>query len=64
MLRNACRSGRPGSICNGLLIVDPITFDFSICHLGMMNACGFGKSPARFALSAQGRSGTRSFVDP
>jgi uncharacterized protein (TIGR02757 family) len=22
---------------------DPIRFDFSICHLGMMNACGFGK---------------------
>ena len=24
--------------------VDPIRFDFSICHLGMMNACGFGKT--------------------
>jgi uncharacterized protein (TIGR02757 family) len=23
--------------------VDPIRFDFSICHLGMMNACGFGR---------------------
>lgn len=23
--------------------VDPVRFDFSICHLGMMNACGFGK---------------------
>ncbi|HWI17133.1 MAG TPA: TIGR02757 family protein [Vicinamibacterales bacterium] len=23
--------------------VDPIKFDFSICHLGMMNGCGFGK---------------------
>ncbi|HEX8027429.1 MAG TPA: TIGR02757 family protein [Vicinamibacterales bacterium] len=23
--------------------IDPIKFDFSICHLGMMNACGFGK---------------------
>jgi uncharacterized protein (TIGR02757 family) len=22
---------------------DPIKFDFSICHLGMMNACGYGK---------------------
>lgn len=22
---------------------DPVRFDFSICHLGMMNACGFGK---------------------
>lgn len=24
--------------------VDPVRFDFSICHLGMMNACGFGKA--------------------
>jgi uncharacterized protein (TIGR02757 family) len=24
--------------------VDPIRFDFSICHLGMMNGCGFGSS--------------------
>ena len=22
---------------------DPIRFDFSLCHVGMMNACGFGK---------------------
>lgn len=22
---------------------DPIKYDFSLCHLGMMNACGFGK---------------------
>ena len=22
--------------------VDPVKFDFAICHLGMMNACGFG----------------------
>jgi uncharacterized protein (TIGR02757 family) len=22
---------------------DPVKFDFSICHLGMMNACGFGQ---------------------
>jgi Protein of unknown function (DUF2400) len=21
---------------------DPVRFDFSLCHLGMMNACGFG----------------------
>lgn len=24
--------------------VDPVKFDFSICHVGMMNACGFGKT--------------------
>ena len=23
--------------------LDPVKFDFSLCHLGMMNACGFGK---------------------
>jgi uncharacterized protein (TIGR02757 family) len=23
--------------------VDPIRFDFSLCHVGMMNACGFGR---------------------
>jgi uncharacterized protein (TIGR02757 family) len=23
--------------------LDPIKFDFSICHLGMMNGCGYGK---------------------
>lgn len=23
--------------------IDPVKFDFAICHLGMMNACGFGK---------------------
>jgi uncharacterized protein (TIGR02757 family) len=22
---------------------DPISFDFSLCHVGMMNACGFGR---------------------
>ena len=22
---------------------DPVKFDFSMCHIGMMNACGFGK---------------------
>lgn len=24
--------------------IDPVKFDFSICHVGMMNACGFGKA--------------------
>jgi uncharacterized protein (TIGR02757 family) len=23
--------------------VDPVRFDFSLCHVGMMNACGFGR---------------------
>jgi hypothetical protein len=22
---------------------DPVRFDFSLCHVGMMNACGFGR---------------------
>jgi uncharacterized protein (TIGR02757 family) len=25
---------------------DPVRFDFSICHVGMMNACGFGRKQA------------------
>jgi uncharacterized protein (TIGR02757 family) len=25
---------------------DPVKYDFSICHLGMMNACGFGRPQA------------------
>ena len=24
--------------------LDPVKFDFSLCHLGMMNACGFGRA--------------------
>jgi uncharacterized protein (TIGR02757 family) len=24
--------------------IDPVKYDFSICHVGMMNACGFGSS--------------------
>ena len=27
----------------GLDATDPVRFDFSICHVGMMNACGFGR---------------------
>jgi uncharacterized protein (TIGR02757 family) len=26
--------------------IDPVRFDFSICHVGMMNACGFGRKRA------------------
>jgi uncharacterized protein (TIGR02757 family) len=25
---------------------DPVKYDFSVCHLGMMNACGFGRPQA------------------
>jgi len=25
---------------------DPVRYDFSLCHVGMMNACGFGRRPA------------------
>jgi uncharacterized protein (TIGR02757 family) len=39
--------------------VDPVKFDFSICHLGMMNACGFGKGTgdARCPLKGACRPG-------
>jgi uncharacterized protein (TIGR02757 family) len=23
---------------------DPVRYDFSLCHVGMMNACGFGRA--------------------
>jgi uncharacterized protein (TIGR02757 family) len=26
--------------------VDPVRFDFSLCHIGMMNACGYGRKQA------------------
>ena len=26
--------------------IDPVRFDFAICHVGMMNACGFGRKQA------------------
>lgn len=25
---------------------DPVKYDFAICHIGMMNACGFNRAPA------------------
>jgi uncharacterized protein (TIGR02757 family) len=49
--------------------VDPIKFDFSICHLGMMNACGFGKNTgdSRCPLKGAcfpGRAGTAAVTNP
>ena len=26
--------------------VDPVRYDFSLCHMGMMNACGYGRAQA------------------
>lgn len=48
---------------------DPIRFDFSICHLGMMNACGFGKKTgdSRCPLKGAchpGRRGTLAGTNP
>ena len=45
--------------------VDPVKFDFSICHLGMMNACGFGKKTGDASCPLKGachpgRQGTRA----
>jgi uncharacterized protein (TIGR02757 family) len=49
--------------------VDPVKFDFSICHLGMMNACGFGKNTgdSRCPLKGAchpGRRGTPAATNP
>jgi uncharacterized protein (TIGR02757 family) len=40
---------------------DPVKYDFSLCHIGMMNACGFGRTvrdqrcPLRGACRPRGR---------
>ena len=34
--------------------VDPVRFDFSICHVGMMNACGFGRKQGDTQCPLQG----------
>lgn len=45
--------------------VDPVRYDFSLCHLGMMNACGFGKTqgdtqcPLRGSCHPKGKGRTR-----
>jgi len=33
---------------------DPVRFDFSICHVGMMNACGFGRQQGDSQCPLQG----------
>jgi uncharacterized protein (TIGR02757 family) len=40
---------------------DPVRFDFSLCHVGMMNACGFGKKQgdAQCPLKGLCRPGSR-----
>ena len=32
--------------------VDPVRFDFSLCHIGMMKACGFGTKQLRRSMPA------------
>ena len=31
---------------------DPVKYDFALCHLGMMNACGFSRATGGLAVSA------------
>lgn len=33
---------------------DPVKYDFSLCHVGMMNACGFGRSSGDAACPLRG----------
>jgi uncharacterized protein (TIGR02757 family) len=35
--------------------VDPIRYDFSLCHIGMMNACGFGRRQRDTRCPLRGR---------
>ena len=49
--------------------IDPVKFDFSICHLGMMNGCGFGKNTGDARCPLKGacfprRRGTPARTDP
>ena len=39
---------------------DPIRFDFSICHVGMMNACGFGRRQGDSQCPLKGHCHPRS----
>ena len=39
---------------------DPVRFDFSLCHLGMRNACGFGRRRGRCSMPAQGTRAGRA----
>jgi uncharacterized protein (TIGR02757 family) len=45
---------------------DPVKYDFSMCHLGMMNACGFNRAqrdsqcPLRGVCRPRGGTGRRS----
>lgn len=40
--------------------IDPVRFDFSICHVGMMNACGFGRTQADSQCPLRGLCRPRS----
>jgi uncharacterized protein (TIGR02757 family) len=46
--------------------VDPVKYDFSVCHLGMMNACGFSRPQADAQCPLRGvcRPRTRSRKTP
>jgi hypothetical protein len=46
--------------------LDPVKFDFSMCHLGMMNACGFEKKAgdAHCPLKGACRPSTRASAHP
>lgn len=35
--------------------IDPVRYDFSLCHIGMMNACGFGKKQGDSQCPLRGR---------
>ena len=48
--------------------VDPVRFDFSLCHVGMMNACGFGRRQGDAQCPLKGicrpRRGARAVAAP
>src|SRR5262245_61399663 len=44
--------------------VDPIRFDFAICHVGMMNACGFGRRQGDTHCPLKGLCHPRGLAGP
>jgi uncharacterized protein (TIGR02757 family) len=43
---------------------DPVKYDFALCHLGMMNACGFGHPPAPSGMALDAQCPLRGLCRP
>jgi uncharacterized protein (TIGR02757 family) len=43
---------------------DPVKYDFALCHIGMMNACGFNRAPTAGEGPSDDRCPLRGFCRP